>query len=1292
MTLQELIVVVGADVGGFVDGMDSAISKANATESTLTSVGAALPAALVQPLAAVAEAMEQVGASSETLEGRVQKLIDSGSTLAEALATITAADAGLAGAMDKAGQSTQQLGAAVDRTFPGVNSLEDAFASLMNEVGEKGRLDALNVALREFADTAGKTLPPVVKTVQDGTTAIFSWADALKVLGISFSAVAIKDFVVDTLEAYAAIEKASVAITALSGDAQQANAAIAGLAKLAVADALSFPSLLTAEQRMLAFGFAAQSIPGALRSIADASAATGRSFDAVANSFERIVETGMVQSRTLVQLGINLKDLATAMGVTEGEAKKAFAALDQNERITVLDSALLKFKGDAELVAQTLSGQWTSMGTEFTLTMQKMGEALAPFAQATISAVRSLVIPALNEAIGKFKELSDAIVGAAQIIDTLGAPIASAANNILGLDKTLSDLIGGPLGKLLTLPVEAPTVAWTLLVKVIQDLTHTGPEIDAMTKMASDAMNKLRDSTNGANGSFQAWLATTGKMPSGAAAVADAQEKANEKAIEARQAWLNLVDAQNKGLVGQDAVTRGYKEYQAALDAANNSIKSHVLSVSDLTTKEAQLTADARAAISVFTNVRAAYDQGAASAGLLAAAHDQMTRALKAAKEGFSELGITIIQSLKDQAAAFDAWQKGYGAAALGLIKNQNDLQKAANDAAIAFNELARNALTDANAYNALGPALKVVEDAMKKADMSGNDLDVTLTKIGGNQGIPVITGGVTKISDAFGKIDPVIKDVNDRIAALGQTTTGAVAVMQGGTTKMVQLFSDVKKAVDDVNVDVEDLGASIPTMTGKFTEGLFTVTDGLSNVIKSTNNVNDNFKLTTESGTVEFGKVAASVDGVAASAGKATGNIINMKGGIAEAASAHQGLNDVAAKLPEILNVDTSTMERINSLIIEAGQSTQQWGKFMQSVADAAKASAEGFASFEQAAQDRMDANAKGGAVIPGAHYAPGGITQAIGSAGAEAGGAGLIPVLTPDGYGTIGGGEPPAGMKWNANHTGFIPDVTWINGVPYATGGAPAAGSSSSSGSTAPTLLDSGAVQALNTRLHQMFEDMATAGAVDVAQLQALAATIGEFVTVDATGLHIAWQNATATATATATQIQAAASGTAASFAQLAGSAGTVNLGLSGISSTLQAFPSAVTSIGPFADALDAATAIINAHVDALKTLQSQIDAANQANATAMAANLPGVRAYSAAPAHLSADELAMLNGQAPRVGIPNGTQFLIPSFPSPQAFVPASGSLHSGGTVNIYNPTVTNRSMLDDLAQQVADVLGR
>src|SRR6202044_1428623 len=105
-------------------------------------------------------------------------------------------------------------------------------------------------------------------------------------------------------------------ITLSAGDVSEA---MEKLSTLAYSDALSFPELLTAQQRLVAFGASLEDVPGILGSIADGAATMGTSFDTAANAFERMMEAGTLNAKSLINLGINMQDVAAAMDL-EGDS------------------------------------------------------------------------------------------------------------------------------------------------------------------------------------------------------------------------------------------------------------------------------------------------------------------------------------------------------------------------------------------------------------------------------------------------------------------------------------------------------------------------------------------------------------------------------------------------------------------------------------------------------------------------------------------------------------------------------------------------------------------------------------------------------------------------------------------------------------------------------------------------------------------------------------------------------------------------------------------------------------
>lgn len=682
----------------------------------------------------------------------------------EALGRTTVATQAEIEAIGQAADATAKYGGAVEGILGAEAHQLDVLQLIPKSYTEMTAAQQRAVDKLNEQTQASEAARDSLSKLTDGT---ISWGSALKLLGIDITARAIKDLATDALEAFAAVEKATVSITALTGSAEQAGKIINDLKGLALQDALSFPSLLVAEQRMLAFGFATDRIPGALRTIADTAAATGKSFDQLGNTFERIVETGNAQGRSLLQLGINVRDIAKAMDVTEASARQMFAALDEEDRITVLQIALGKFNGVAGEVAKSLSGQWQNLSTEFTLSLQKMGEALGPFASALISAAHTVIIPALDATIAKVKELSDTLVGMGSIAAELGAPLAKLTNDIFGIHTTMADLIKGPLADWLTLPISAPTKLWGALVDTIHAFTNTGPEIDAMTKSVADSLNRLNKATVDANGGFQAWLASTHQLSPALAAVADAQEKANEKAITARQAWQGLIEQQKQGVVGQDAVNRAYKEYESALLAANNGIDSQKIKLKELEQGYKD------------------FDKGLGAAG--ATMQDTFLKADAAAKG----LSVTILGTFKEQGQAFAEW-------AIAAAK-------AADSAGPPFEIFARK-LTD------IKPGLVDLQAELGHFPSMTEQIAA---------GFTVLSGRVDQTRDAFGFLKgsgtdalqalidggknsvQIVTDFNDVVSQ-----SGSIISSMGATA--VSVFGNMDAAIKQMNSDFKDWASGV--------------------------------------------------------------------------------------------------------------------------------------------------------------------------------------------------------------------------------------------------------------------------------------------------------------------------------------------------------------------------------------------------------------------------------------------------------------------------------------------------
>src|SRR5262252_6557694 len=126
------------------------------------------------------------------------------------------------------------------------------FMSALKDLGDK---------IAAQTEAASKAFESMHAAVESSAGGIKEMAEQLTLLGESLAITEkLKEFGTAALNAYAETEKAAVSLTALTGNAEAAEQSIEGLKELALSDALSFPSLLAANQKMTALGFATEQI------------------------------------------------------------------------------------------------------------------------------------------------------------------------------------------------------------------------------------------------------------------------------------------------------------------------------------------------------------------------------------------------------------------------------------------------------------------------------------------------------------------------------------------------------------------------------------------------------------------------------------------------------------------------------------------------------------------------------------------------------------------------------------------------------------------------------------------------------------------------------------------------------------------------------------------------------------------------------------------------------------------------------------------------------------------------
>lgn len=402
--LDDLIVVVGGDISPLQD----ALAGIPAAMAGVSNASADAFAGLDATLKSAATASTQAGNALNTMGAQAQKAASDSAAVDDAI--------------KKLGDSAQNASQAAKSAADGWNSLTPAI---------KGAGDAAEQTSLSFG-SIGK-----IATAFTGVQ-----------LGIEALITGIKDLAEAAVGTFSMIERSTLALTALTGSAEVANDQIDRLKSLAVSEALSFPELVSANQRMIAMGFSTSATNAALQAAANASAATGVNLVMVTNSLERMSEAGMLAGRQLATLGLSLQDVAKVEGTTAANAAAMFRELDPAGRLDVLIAALNKYHGTAAALVVSLSGQFKQLSNEILFALEPIGAAIAPMLKSIMTEVQTSALPAIEQLVKASKDLGNAlgpvlttvITGTVSALSDLAAVTAGAASSGL---KALDDAMQG---------------------------------------------------------------------------------------------------------------------------------------------------------------------------------------------------------------------------------------------------------------------------------------------------------------------------------------------------------------------------------------------------------------------------------------------------------------------------------------------------------------------------------------------------------------------------------------------------------------------------------------------------------------------------------------------------------------------------------------------------------------------------------------------------------------------------------------------------------------------------------
>jgi len=290
---------------------------------------------------------------------------------------------------------------------------------------------------------------------------------------------ALKSAIFGVVEAFGSIEKASLALGAIVGNATDAAKAIETAKRLANELGVAQDQLIKSQQRMIAIGVELKDVPRIMEAIANGAAAMNMPFQTVNQRFDQIIDSGALMVRGLVSMGIQIEDVAKVLGMAGAETKDVQAAFrtlaDAQDRAIVLSSALLeKHKDVALTVAGGVEAAWTRIKNATETAMQDIGRELDGF-KGTAQAI-GLAIKGIEDIVMvfilAFKEVANVAVAWGGIM----------YNAISGVAKALWDVVHGEFAKANQELLDANTrgaAYWTsFLDSVKKDWMDTGKAID----------------------------------------------------------------------------------------------------------------------------------------------------------------------------------------------------------------------------------------------------------------------------------------------------------------------------------------------------------------------------------------------------------------------------------------------------------------------------------------------------------------------------------------------------------------------------------------------------------------------------------------------------------------------------------------------------------------------------------------------------------------------------------------------------------------------------------------------
>jgi len=760
------------------------VTMSNALANALEAVGAEAPA-VAAGLSSISEAATAAAVGEKAFSDAAQAIIDEQAKLDSELSTAQGALAEIRDAYASGAISAETLARAE-------NEVQSAFS-------------AANPAIEESGKAA------------DGAKESFSALNSvLGAVGIALSVGAFVSFAESIGEVSDSINRATISLTALTGDAEKAKSTLEGLEQIGMSDGLSMPSLLQAATSMQNLLPAGTDVVGVLSQIADGAAIMGKSVDAAVSAFDRIVDSGKVSDKTLSSMGLNMDKLKEGMeeagvaaGILADGTKKAFAELDQHDRIAVMQTALQQFQGVAEDIANnTFAGVWHQAIAQWDADINKIKTDLGPLTDSVLPNLKALVndvAAAFVAAFGVINYAVTSIVGNIVALQTQLVGLATASKDALSgnfaqAGKDISDAFANA-SAVMTKTKDDMAANWAASQKTIQDLmtqtaTSVTPVITALDNLgghAKDTASKIADALAAVQ-SFDNKVTAGG----GVAALQAAFENASKA--------INIV-AKNDLPEAIKAVD-DYTAAQVRNGASASVIMQAFQDESKLIGQLAKI--DLPDAVSAMNKLVAEFSAAKEPLGIVQAAFEQEEKLIaQLAKEDFPAASAAwdkLIQTLKETGAPLSILNQA-------LQDHQKFLDAAAKSAEAAAAAMDKAALAYAK-FNLQGPA---ATQAIKDAAAALDNLGIMAAKA--PAAIDPVNQAMIDFGVSAGKLKDAVQNLHTPIEQLTTDMGNLIAKAQqtGDWSPILTALDTFDKRISFIaKTDLPEAASELEAMTQK--------------------------------------------------------------------------------------------------------------------------------------------------------------------------------------------------------------------------------------------------------------------------------------------------------------------------------------------------------------------------------------------------------------------------------------------------------------------------------------------